>query len=567
MLRFKKIRWKNFLATGNHFTEINLDLPGSTLIVGDNGSGKSTLIDALSFALYGSAFRDITLPELVNERNNKDCLVELEIEISGTDYLIRRGRKPTVLEFYRDGTLVEQEKADFQKHFVENVLRMNAKTFRQIVVLGSANYTPFMQVKAAERRVIVEEMLDISVFSKMNALAKERLAKAKEERAEQERVLAVKQAQLEGIRLQNERVASLGANQKAEIEAKIKATVKEAKRIDASVKEKTAALGDQLAPLQTKRNQAHARWMKLKGLESTLQSRLSDVAARIVFYEDHADCSECGQDIQEGFRASQIGDLSEKKVALTDGLAKLRDQLQTETKAITDIDGEIADLSKVSVEIAELKVSFDFQKHTCEDLTRQLKKLDETYHKVDSSATEAEIVALEKTVAGIVQRIAVLTSCITLLKDGGIKAQIINKFLPVINSTVNEYLKRMNLPVEFNIDSEFKETLTSRQNNEFSYNRNSEGEKDRLDLAILLTWKQIAQMRNSCSSNLLILDEVFDGSLDRDGAEEFQGILDMLKRDNHIVCISHANRDKMERFDRGFIFSKVKGFSVMEEAR
>lgn len=567
MILFKSIKWKNFLSTGNVFTEVKLNDTSNTLIVGENGAGKSTILDALTFALFGKAFRKINKPLLINSVNAKDCVVELEFDVNGKKYKVVRGIKPNIFEIYCNDVLLNQDSAskDYQEHLEKFILKMNYKSFTQIVILGSASFTPFMQLSAADRRAVIEDLLDIQIFSVMNIIAKQKL-QVNKELFEKNRISLIGK---EEKRLYVEKtIASLKQNneeKKSNRLAQLLDLDKAVTDLQSIIDEKEAER-DSLLEKAVGVDSFKSRHTKLIKLHSQIDTNLKRTKKELSFYCDNDDCPTCRQPIAAEFKATEIA-ANEKKIdEYQDGLSALNDQIEKTIKSISEIEQLISKANSLREEISSNKSRVSSLRLQLEEVRKELEQLNDTDSILASSITELALVnsdidVLTQEKKDLLSERQYIDTAINLLKDGGIKTKIIRQYLPVINKLINKYLAKMGFFVNFNINEQFEETIKSRYRDEFSYQNFSEGEKTRIDLALLFTWRAIAKMRNSVNTNLLILDEVLDGSLDNNGTDEFLKIMWDLLQDTNTFVISHKTDTMVDRFQKVLRFQKQKNFS------
>lgn len=562
MITFKKIRWKNFLSTGNNFTEIQLDKTDSTLILGENGAGKSTLLDALTFVLFNKPYRNINLPQLVCSVNEKDCLVDIEFSDGKSEYKVVRGQAPKVFEIWKDGKLLDQDSKakDGQKMFEDLILGMNYKSFCQVVILGSANYVPFMRLTAAERRAVVESILDIGVFSSMNTHLKERISTNKEELQHSESALAVAKERvilLKKMVDDEKKRSQIDDAWIAEQTETANQSIKQAK-IDvetalAQVDQLTETISDSSKILNT-----HDKYGELK---RQIDKKMSALKKEIAFYQTNDSCPTCSQKIDDQFKNNTINKGEEK--------------IKEMDKAITDLIREqdiaaarLSEIGKINEEIRKLNALILKKSNEIETTEKHIKTISAKKLTNTSTSEEDLIKAVSNESDAIdekkdlIEEQHYLSLASTLLKDSGIKSRIIKNYIPVINTTINSYLTQMNFFVNFHLDEEFNETIKSRHRDVFTYASFSEGEKKKIDLALLFAWRSIASMKNSITTNLLILDEILDGSLDDQATDAFLDIMANTKAGTNTFVISHKPKEVLQdKFDRCIQFAKRGNFS------
>lgn len=567
MLIFHKIRWKNFLSTGNVFTEINLSARGTTLVVGENGAGKSTILDALTYALFGKPFRNINKPQLVNSITRKDLHVEVEFSVGSTRYRIVRGMRPNLFEVYCNDTLVNQsaEMRDYQEYLEKNILKINYKSFCQVVVLGSASFTPFMQLPAGQRRAIIEDLLDLQVFTTMNVLLKDHV---------QENADAI-QANTAEQRLVGEKIKMVREHLR-ELQSKSDQFIKEKrvaiKDIEAKIAEATASRDDyrtQIAELSVKlqgMESLQSKLDKLKALRTQMETKTSMLAREVEFFSNHDNCPTCKQQISSEFSCEVVGKRESELKAIEDGLSQLAakyDETNAELAVILEIDRQCDDLrSKASHETLRIQLLND-QIRTIKQEIEDAKKESKGANDVKVSDLENELQVLSSKYNDLQEDRQVLNAAALLLKDGGIKTKIVNQYIPIINKLINKYLGEFDLFVEFNLDEQFNEVIKSRYRDEFSYASFSEGEKQKIDLSTMFAWRAVAKLRNSLSTNLLMLDEVFDSSLDSDAADDLLKILQTIAGDTSVFVISHRE-NLHDKFENVIKFVKHQNFSRIE---
>jgi DNA repair exonuclease SbcCD ATPase subunit len=567
MITFKKIRWRNFISTGNNFTELSFTDTSTTLISGENGSGKSTLLDALTFALFNKPYRNINLPQLTNSVNEKECVVELEFTDGKSEFKVIRGQSPKVFEIWKDGKLLDQEaKArDGQRILEEQILRMNYKSFCQVVILGSANYIPFMRLPAAERRSVVESILDIGVFSIMNVLLKERVSQNKEESTQVDTQMALARERVKNqkkiIEDERKRCQSDKDWETAEIDKTNQAIAKvngEMEGLLTRIEAMLETVGD-----KSTINKQREKFMLLRG---QIERKVSNLRKEVEFYQNNNTCPTCSQALEETLKHTAIETKSKKVDEFDIALKELQDKLkETEERldTINDTLLEVASLqslvSKKTSDIESLNSYITKVRGRGGDTTKLL--TEETALQTLMSAEE-EVLESKKE---LVEENHYMGLAAVLLKDGGIKKKIIKHYIPVINRTINKYLSMMNFFVNFNLDDEFNETIKSRHRDIFTYASFSEGEKRKIDLALLFAWRAMAEIKNSLSTNLLILDEVLDGSLDDTSTEAFLEIVNGMRGQGvNVFVISHKSKEVLQdKFERHVQMAKVGNFSKM----
>ena len=569
MINFKTIRWKNLLSTGNTFTEIKLNRSPSTLIVGENGGGKSTLLDALCFGLFGKPFRSINKPQLLNSINKKNLLVEIEFDIGGKDYKIVRGIKPNIFEIQSGGEVINQDAAarDYQKYLEESVLKLNYKSFTQIVILGSASFTPFMQLPPFTRREIIEDILDIQIFTTMNTVLRDKMNELKDSLHDADSKLEVLKQK---ATIQKEYVDTLEANKEkrvdeilsriAEGEDKITLLTTLVTNLETN-KEDTELQQKSLGELNVKQK-------KLEQFKTKFSTQLRELQKEVAFYNDTDECPTCRQGIAHDHKETIVTSRQDKIGELTEGMEKLQQEfvaLDTLIAEHAELGEQIAVLNK---EILGNNNEMIVQQRLIQalnlelnDITTKTADIDEEKTKLKSYAKEVLTQNEEK--ARLNEEKHYMEVVSTLLKDTGIKTKIIRQYLPVINKLVNKYLQAMDFFVQFNLDEKFDETIKSRHRDDFSYSSFSEGEKQRIDLALLFTWRTIAKMKNSVATNLLILDEVFDSSLDNNGTDYVMALLDTVGEDTNVFVISHKGDQLFDKFRSLIKFEKKNNYSEM----
>ena len=569
MINFKTIRYKNFLSTGNAFTEIRLNEQKSTLIVGHNGAGKSTMLDAIAFALFGKPHRNINKPQLLNSINQKGCVVEVEFTIGAGEFKIVRGLKPNLFEIWKNGEMINQSShaKEYQRILEQNILKLNHKSFHQVVVLGSSSFIPFMQLPAGHRRDVIEDLLDINVFSKMNVLLKEKNTILKDNIKDITYKLDLSKNKIE---TQNKYIRDVKELTNANIsknKSEIQSLKDESEGLQQENTELSAAVEKTQGPLEEEINKLHDKKQSLLQFSAQFRQKMSTVVKEAQFYEEHDNCPTCEQELDADLRSS--------KLAKSKADAKeLQSAMNRATEESTKVETTLDDLNKKLKDIREKNNTI----HTNNQTIARIQKSIETLEKEISGSATADLdqakLDLETMISDkddLLEEKLKLSDQYSyngvmaeMLKDTGIKTKIIKQYLPVINKLVNQYLQILDFFVHFDLDESFNETIRSRHRDEFTYDSFSEGEKQRIDLALLFTWRQIAKMKNSVATNLLILDETFDSSLDHDGVENLLKILHTLGDDTNIFVISHKGEILDGKFNSKIEFIKEKNFSKIK---
>jgi len=566
MIRFKKIRWKNLLSTGNQWTEVDFEKSNNTLIIGGNGAGKSTVLDALTFSLFNKPFRKITKGQLVNTVNEKGCLVEIEFDVGTREYKVVRGIKPNTFEIWVDGVMLNQNAAaaDQQKYLENNILKLNYKSFTQIVVLGSSSFVPFMQLSNTHRREVIEDLLDIKIFSAMNSVVKDKIRKSRESI----KVLELKKESLsDKVEMQKSFIGKLESKGRDDIQTnrdKIKLLGIEVNTHIEHNELKEVAVAE-LMEEQSAVIGAGDKLVKLNNLKGKITQKVSTITKEHKFFTGNTVCPTCTQSIEESFRLNKIADVQNKSKDLREGLKELEETIKLEEdreRQFTQLSKEITKLthgiSQNNTRISGLQRQIGDLESEIQRLTDQLANRNTEHEKLaklsEQLNTTFESLGEEK------DDIQYKDYVYNLLRDGGVKRKIIKKYLPLINKQVNRYLQMMDFYINFTLDEEFNEKVQSPIHEDFCYASFSEGEKMRIDLALLFTWREVAAYKNSTNTNLLIMDEVFDSSLDGSGTDEFLKIIRFVVKNANIFVISHKE-SLLEKFESVIQFEKIKGFS------
>ena len=564
MITFKNIRWKNFLSTGNQWTEVQLNENKNTMIVGTNGSGKSTILDALTFSLFNKPFRRINKPQLINTVNEKDCVVEVEFDIKGKEYKIVRGLKPAKFEVWVDGKVQDQDASanDQQKKLEQNILKLNFKSFTQIVILGSSTFVPFMQLPSAHRREVIEDLLDIKIFSSMNHLIKEKIRAIRDD----VRTLELKRDSVKDkLKMQREFIEQIERSSKNDIAEKkdqIKIIASEASEY---ISDNTKIL-EEIDDIE----RANIKWepdikIKLNNLRVKINNKNENTNKELEFFNSNTVCPTCTQDIQEEFRLNRIENLVTSIEEFNLGLSDLDSKIGEEQLKESQYNKLSQEVSTLNNEVSKNTIRVSGLQRQCRDLESEIQRI--TDQLANRNSEHEKLNEFNETLQGTYEDLATKTESIknhdfaySLLKDGGVKTKIIKQYLPLINKQVNRYLQMMDFFINFTLDEEFNETVQSPIHDNFSYASFSEGEKMRIDLALLFTWREVAAFKNSISTNLLIMDEVFDSSLDGLGTEEFLKIIRYVIKGANVFIISHKE-SLFDKFENVLRFEKVKGFS------
>ena len=568
MILFKTIKWKNFLSTGNQWTEINLNEYETTLIIGTNGAGKSTVLDALTFGLFNKPFRKINKPQLINSQNDKDCCVEIEFNVGNNEYKVVRGMKPTVFEIYKNSEKLPQnaDSKDDQKYLEQHILKLNYKSFTQIVVLGSSSFVPFMQLPAAGRREVIEDLLDIKIFSFMNDVIKTKIKDSKD----QIKILELKEsATEEKIDMQQSFINELQERGQKQIDEKDSKIIDLTNQID-QVLEETKTIQDDLTD-STKNLESFSnpteKLRKLGNLKGKISQKVASITSEHKFFTENTVCPTCTQGIDERFRLDRIADAQNKAKELRTGYEDLENAIKEEEEKERQFIALSKEVTSLTYEISQNNIKISGYQQQIRELRSEIQKIAEQLENQNFEHDKLEsyqrsLSEIQNTLSKKKESMGYYDFIYLLLKDGGVKTKIIKHYLPLINQQVNKYLQMLDFYINFTLDEEFNEKIKSPIHENFSYSSFSEGEKMRIDLALLFTWREVARLKNSANTNLLIMDEVFDSSLDGVGTEEFLKIIRYIIKDSNIFVISHKD-GLQDKFKNVIKFDKVKGFSRM----
>ena len=566
MIVFQNVRWKNLLSTGNSFIEIQLNKSSNTLIIGDNGAGKSTILDALCFGLFNKPFRSIKKDQLINSVNQGGTLVEIEFIIGNREYLVRRGIKKNLFEIYQDGKLLNQDAKikDYQEFLEKNILKLNFKSFTQIVILGMS-FIPFMQLRASDRRTIIEDLLDIEIFSVMNYLLRSKVTQNKNDIVTVDIALGLseneqKLTKIMIDKLKEDKTVQIKKNKK-DIEKHEEFLKTHKENINQIIK-KIEKLNESISDESNTRGKIDS----LHDYQRDIEKNIDKYEDEIEFYEKNEACNTCRQDIPKTFRKSMIENFHAKMHECGQALLKIGNTLHEKEKRIHEIDTILSNVDSQKAEIARNRNTIDACTQYIKKVAKQNEEISQMADDIDEKKKELDVIDIDiekynKEKEKLSNQKYLYELATTMLKDGGIKTRIIKQYLPIMNTLINKYLAQMDFFVSFNLDENFNESIKSRHRDEFTYDSFSEGEKMRIDLALLFTWRAVAKLKNSANTNLLILDEVFDSSLDAAGTDEFMRILNNLVKNTNVFVISHKGEILFDKFKSVLKFEKRKNFS------
>ena len=571
MIQFNRVAWKNFLSTGNTYTEIQLDRDSTTLIVGGNGAGKSTMLDALSFGLFGKPYRNINKPQLINSINNKDCKVEVEFTVGPNRYKVVRGMKPQMFEIHRNGELFNETShaREFQKMLEQNILKLNHKSFHQIVVLGSSSFVPFMQLSASQRREVIEDLLDINIFSKMNGILKEGIAVIRDKINDKNHQVDLVRSKIEMQRKYIRDIKTLNEEKIYEKQTEIKAqenTIEQIELENEEIQETLQTTYDQTEELLRVANESAG---VARGESAGLKKEISTLVKESKFFDENDVCPTCTQQITEDIKHEKKAEIAKKAEEVQTSYQKVNDDIKTYQEQVEKLTAQAEEQRKLNTQHSENTLKISWAHKAIAKLEKEIAQVSDTKTNIVEATTELDNYIDQKD-SLITEKMELdqehdySKAMMEMLKDTGIKTKIIRQYLPVMNKYINNYLQTLDFFVHFELDEAFNETIRSRHRDSFSYDSFSEGEKQRIDLALLFTWRQIARMKNSVATNLLVLDETFDSSLDNDGIENLFKIIYSLGETANVFVISHKGEILDNRFKHKIEFYKDKNFSKIK---
>lgn len=574
MIKFEELRWKNFLSTGNNFTVIDFTVTPTTLVVGHNGAGKSTMLDALSFALFGKPHRKISKPQLINSINGKGTVVEVIFTVNGIRYKVVRGIKPNIFEIWANDNMINQNShaKEYQQMLERNILKLNHKSFHQIVVLGSSSFVPFMQLSSGARREVIEDLLDINMFSKMNALLKEKMAVLKEDIKDNGHQIEMVKTKINAQKKYLRDLSALNTAHRKEKESEITAILAEITELQDFNTENMSKASTQIENVSKKLEKVATSREKLLEYQSTFKSQIKSVVKEAKFFEENEHCPTCDQHIAEDLRESKRTSAQKRAKELNDAMSKSDSQMQDFDKQLFDLHAEMDSARELQNEVNNNNQTITRLNRNIDRIRQELDSLSENTGEMKSANDDLETLSGELESKQdekyrLHENYSYQQVSAELLKDSGIKTKIVKQYLPVINQFTNQYLQILDFFVHFDLDESFNETIRSRFRDNFSYDSFSEGEKQRIDLSLLFTWRQIAKMKNSVATNLLILDETFDSSLDDDGVENLMKIIHTLgEQETNVFVISHKAELEDAAFERRLEFTKDKNFSKLKVA-
>ena len=571
MIIFKKVRWKNFLSTGNFYNEIDLYCNRNTLIIGNNGSGKSTMLDALSFGLFGKPYRNINKPQLINTVNSKDCVVEVEFSIGPNTFKVVRGIKPNIFEIWKNDELFNESShsKEFQKMLEQNILKLNHKSFHQIVVLGSSSFVPFMQLAAHQRREVIEDLLDINVFSKMNVLVKEEIANIKNKISDKSHDLDLVRTKIDVQRKYISDIKTLNEEKIYEKQVEITSQENTIEQIDLENEEIQETLKTTYDQTEESLRRATDSLNDARGQAPGLKKQLSTLVKESKFFDENDVCPTCTQQITENIKHEKKQEIAEKAKEVQMSYQEVTKQVETSQELVNELTEKFKKQTELNNKISENNLKISWARKAISKLEKEISSMSGTKTNLKEANNDLEELLDQK--ATLLSEKIELDSehsysqaMMEMLKDTGIKTKIIKQYIPVMNKYVNNYLQTLDFFVHFELTDSFQEVIRSRHRDKFSYDSFSEGEKQRIDLALLFTWRKIARMKNSVATNLLILDETFDSSLDNDGIENLFKIIYSLGEDSNVFIISHKGEILDNRFNHKIEFYKDKNFSKMK---